>query len=115
MSNNPKAPRNANPKGTPTPAPIAASFEEEEVPGEADEVAVEVAVTVMVVVEAAAVSFGFVDPEVRLLITRPVGTWKGLLLPRKALSHVRFTESPVPQQKSFVVKGHMSCPLSILA
>ena len=68
-----------------------------------------------VVAGANDVSFGPVEPEVRLLITRPFGTLKGLLLPPVGVSQVPLLEFPVPQQKSLVVKGHMSCPVSVAA
>ena len=97
------------------PAPIAASFDEEERCDPADEAAA-LAVTVMVVVIVAyVVSFGPVEPDVRLLIIRPVGTWNALMLLCDGVSQVPSVEFPVPQQNSCADTAHISCPPSLEA
>ena len=97
------------------PARIAASFDEEEAFDPADE-AVVLAVTVMVVVVVAdVVSFGPVEPDVLLLITRPVGTRNALTLLCDGVSQVPSVEFPVPEQKSCADTAHISCPPSLEA
>ena len=68
----PKLPATLDPRAPPTPAPIAArSFEPAAALAEAVAVAVAVGVLVPTMVAAALVSFGAVEPDVRLSITDP--------------------------------------------
>ena len=93
MNSSTRAPTSATPKGTPTPAPMAAFFDVEEHFADgvglvsvgrvrtcwSEWVAVRVAVMVVAGMDpdvAEAVSFRPVEPEVLLLMTKPKGTEK---------------------------------------
>ena len=96
--------RNARPSGTPTPAPIATSLlEEEEGQFNGDASAAEEAVAVIVaaaltVTVSVFVLLGDVDPDVRLKITCPALTGKGLLLPLVGMRQVLLNGSDWLQQ-----------------
>ena len=96
--------RNASPSGTPIPAPIATSLiEEEEGDFDGDAKATEEAVAVIVaaavtVTVAVFVLLGDVDPDVRLKITCPALTGKGVLLPLVGMRHVLLNGSDWLQQ-----------------
>ncbi len=73
----------------------------------------EVAVTVLVLrmVAAALVSFGAVEPDVRLLITKPTGTSNGEWLPCVAFSQVLPVKLTAPQQYAVGENGKQSYPV----
>lgn len=77
--------------------------------------AVEVAVTVLVLmrVAAALVSFGAVEPDVRLLITKPTGISNGALLPWVAFSQAPPVKLTKPQQDSVGENGNSPIPSSL--
>lgn len=77
--------------------------------------AVEVAVTVLVpiMVAAALVSFGAVEPDVRLLMTKPTGIANGALLPWVASSQAPLVKLTEPQQDSVGENGNSPIPSSL--
>lgn len=76
----------------------------------------EVAVTVLVPIMVATVlvSFGNVEPDVRLLITKPTGIWNGETLPCVALSQLKPVKLTALQQYSVDEKGINPIPSSLL-
>ena len=102
LHSNPKAPSNASPRGTPTPAPTAVALLDEvdgvgHVVRFVDGVAVvdEADVTVTVLVS---LMLGIMEPDVLLKITLPTVRGNGVLVPRVVWLHVS-DDSSGPQQK----------------
>ena len=96
--------RNASPRGTPTPAPIATSLLEEEEgqfdgdASAADEAVAVIAAAAVTVTVSVFVLFGDVDPDVRLKITCPALTGKGVPLPFVGMRQVLLNGSDWLQQ-----------------